>query len=186
MLTKTLNNKFVFLERVALFAINHKKYYKFSLFRSVSPDDLWKAMRKALNDSNIEQDEWDIEKVMSSWLTSSNYPVLNVAYYPAFQVVILYREIFQNQGNTRDLDYTRWIPVTYATKSKPYFNKTLPEVWLPPKTRSLQIDNISNDSDDWVIFNLQQTGKYCIQIGFWSSFNNCIRQFLVKNNTSNY
>lgn len=50
-----------------------------------------------------------------------------------------------------------WLPITYTTELNINFNDTLPRFWVKPWERYKTVDI---GADSWIIFNLQQTGKY--------------------------
>jgi len=53
-----------------------------------------------------------------------------------------------------------WVPINFATYTDPDFSSTLATHWLSPETEELVIDGI--DPQDWIIVNIQQTGKICV------------------------
>lgn len=50
-----------------------------------------------------------------------------------------------------------WIPITYTYKSNADFKTTKPVEWIKG-TKSLQLNQTNIPYNDWVIFNIQQTG----------------------------
>lgn len=61
-------------------------------------------------------------------------------------------------NNTRNDKHLWWIPLTYTTSKKYDFNDTKPKVWLKSE-KNVTIKNINAGPDEWIIFNVQQTGK---------------------------
>lgn len=58
-----------------------------------------------------------------------------------------------------------WIPITYTSRSNADFKTTKPVEWMKcAETLNLTQTNVSYG--DWVIFNIQQTGKFLFTI--WS------------------
>lgn len=51
-----------------------------------------------------------------------------------------------------------WIPVSYTSASEKDFESTRPKLWLRGE-RSITVSNITISADDWLIANIQQTGK---------------------------
>lgn len=52
-----------------------------------------------------------------------------------------------------------WVPLTYTTRLQPNFQNTKPTHWLEGQ-RQLNISIPQASSNDWVIFNIKQTGTY--------------------------
>jgi len=50
-----------------------------------------------------------------------------------------------------------YIPVTYTTESSPNFTITWTNIWLTPWHSKIEL---FLDKNQWIIFNLQQAGKY--------------------------
>jgi len=89
----------------------------------------------------------NLSKMMSKWTTASQYPVVNVIRDSRSGNIII-----SHKGNSW------WIPITYTTQTDLNFNDTEPYHWLTPHTEEINIPNIKQF--DWIILNLQQTGKY--------------------------
>ena len=89
----------------------------------------------------------NLRNIMSKWTTTSQYPVVNVIRESRSGNIII------SQGKN-----TWWIPITYTTQTELNFNDTVPRHWLTPNVQQIIISNITQF--DWIIFNLQQTGKY--------------------------
>jgi hypothetical protein len=51
-----------------------------------------------------------------------------------------------------------WIPLTYTSASKLNFDQTKPTEWIK-KEKSIELDSVSDDPNEWVIFNLYETGN---------------------------
>jgi len=100
----------------------------------------------------------NIKEVMDSWLNQNYYPILNVKQNED-------RKIVEISAQT-DISY---IPVTYNTQTNINFENTLPNFWLKGQLQRQmspflpkKIFTFSNIKTDWIILNLQQTGKYFI------------------------
>lgn len=118
-------------------------------------------MQTFLNKKNSTH-RFNIRNVINIWKRTKYYPVLNVKRnYKNSSMEISYVKsinIFDNK--TED-----WIPVTYTTQSQLDFQNTN-VFWLNSISQSYKIVNISNN--DWVIFNIQQVGKYNAPLSFLS------------------
>ncbi|KAL6427819.1 hypothetical protein ACFW04_008332 [Cataglyphis niger] len=111
-------------------------------------------------------DAIDSIEQLKSWLNHKYYPVIKVTRkYDESQFTIedVTIEIF---NVTKNLS----IPLTYTTQTQSNFNDTSPNIWLTQLYQE-SYDNQSNNivhiqkiknltSNQWIIFNLQQTGYY--------------------------
>jgi hypothetical protein len=53
-----------------------------------------------------------------------------------------------------------WVPLTVATRNRPNFRVTKPFHWLRAEPNlTIKQEDLNAESDDWIIFNIQQTGK---------------------------
>lgn len=51
-----------------------------------------------------------------------------------------------------------WIPITYTTESQLNFNTTQPSQWMKAE-KSITLSNLNWNISEWVILNIQETGK---------------------------
>ncbi|XP_050459306.1 aminopeptidase N-like isoform X1 [Cataglyphis hispanica] len=111
-------------------------------------------------------DAIDSVEQLKSWLNHKYYPIINVT-----------RKYDQSQFTIEDVtieivNITKnlIIPLTYTTQIQLNFNNTSPNIWLKQVYQE-SYDNQSNNiqhiqkiknltNDQWIIFNLQQTGYY--------------------------
>lgn len=137
-------------------AINYVKYFKCSLYSSATPDDLWKSIEKYLTLKSL-YNEWNLETVMTDWLSRSDYPVLYVERLPLAKRMkltqyCLYKNTYYN-CNTK----LWWLPVTFTTESNINFNITWSDIWVTAGHMDKYVEDVP---DGWIIVNLQQVGKY--------------------------
>lgn len=59
---------------------------------------------------------------------------------------------------TSNVEPLWWIPITYTTESQLDFNTTQPSQWMKAE-KSITLTNLNWNSSEWVIFNIQETGK---------------------------
>lgn len=109
---------------------------------------MWDALQKAVTESNYKL-KFDVEVIMNTWITHSHYPVLNVKQENKTYDIIISQE---NETLVKD----RWIPISYTTRTELNFNNTSPKLLLG--SEHVKLSGIN--SYDWIIFNLQQTGRY--------------------------
>lgn len=116
-------------------------------FKAATPEDLHRNLQKALDEDSPESGV-DVDEVMSSWENQAGYPIVQV----------------DKEGDKLVLTQKRFgggseifsIPISFASKSSPDFDKKSPQIWM--NTTSVEILNVN--SSDWVILNLFMTGYY--------------------------
>lgn len=125
---------------------------------SAIPDDLWATLQETSEKYSVS-DDYELHKVMYSWLWYSNYPVLNVTRSNDKDSVYMIAQdhlyMQEEDGNNVNIF---WMPITYASQSNPNFNYTTPSMWLQSTNEQVYIPG--NPQNKWVIFNLQQIGEY--------------------------
>lgn len=71
---------------------------------------------------------------------------------------------YQSLSATKPAPEQKWIvPLTYTTKSESNFSDTKPTLWSVAD----KVDELPKKvaSEDWILFNLQQTGSYEVTMG---------------------
>lgn len=89
---------------------------------------------------------------MDPWVEQTGYPILNVT--RDYETGIT--NITQSNGMPANPDNLWMVPLTFTDSSKLNFNHTRPTHWLAQSRENLTIYGIHKD--DWVIFNIQQSG----------------------------
>lgn len=122
-------------------------YVKDMYYKVATPKDLHKNLQKAY-DEDFPEVPLDIDDLMSSWENQAGFPVISVRRSN--------KKLFLRQGRYGGGDNGIYaIPLTYATKANPDFDKITPKVWFTSRSMELDVD-----SPDWLILNMQQTGYY--------------------------
>ncbi|CRK91767.1 CLUMA_CG005399, isoform A [Clunio marinus] len=123
-------------------------------FDSASPEDLYVGLQRAF-DEDFPNDSLDVAAMMRPWFEIRGYPILIVSH--SDQGVLLTQEGFLTFH--RELFN---IPINYATASNPNFDDTTADLWMTTRNVELSRENASKtwNQDDWVIFNLRDTGYY--------------------------
>ena len=158
-------------------------YLTDNAFKSVEPEDLYKALQRSV-DEDMTKSSLDIKAIMSSWELQSGFPLVTVS-RDANNVVILTQERFFN-GTGK----TWWIPINYVVGSNPNFTSTLPDMWMKGE-RQITFKGTSAlkpfTNKDWMIFNIQQTSYYRVNYddNLWklliAQLNNGFQQINVVN-----
>lgn len=139
------------------------KYLQAHEYGTVTPDDLWKALQDAVDESDVPHDDFNVKEIMKPWIEQGGYPIVTIKRDYITGNIGITQKKFQylnsdNTDNNRTTDETWWIPINFATRSNLDFSSTLPTHWLKPQDESLTIEGV--DVDDWIIVNKQLTGYY--------------------------
>lgn len=129
-------------------------YLQDNAFKSVEPEDLYKALQRAADEDEIPL---DIKKIMTSWELQSGFPLVTVSRDEDSIVTLKQERFSQTTGNTW------WIPINYVVGSNPDFTSTSPDLWMEgehQKTINGSLALKPFTVDDWMIFNIQQTSYY--------------------------
>ena len=136
-------------------------------FSPAGPQDLFRSLQKA-SDEEFDEKTIDIDELFNTWSTQPGYPMLNISKVSKGKLKIT-QQRYPSGGEVYS------IPINFATSSNPNFEDTSALYWM--KNDSIVIDY----KDDWIIFNIQQTGFYCINYD-QSLWNDIINQ-LNRNHT---
>ncbi|XP_029161445.1 aminopeptidase N-like [Nylanderia fulva] len=135
------------------------KYLQAHQYSSATPDDLWKALQDALDESDVLHDDFKVKEVMDTWLKQTAYPVVTIVRnYDTGVINVTQEKVQISSFNDTETNSAWWIPLNYITKSNPNSSSTLATHWLKPQDESLTIEGV--DINDWIIVNKQLTGYY--------------------------
>lgn len=135
--------------------INNNNFYKFSMFQSATPNDLWTAMQTALDKSPFKEYTFNVSQKMATWIKKTYYPVVNVIQDNPKHVIVWLKE-------TGIKNESWWIPVTITTQTKPNFfqNFFSHGQWIKSQNLMYCEFSLPYEENGWIIANLQQAGKY--------------------------
>lgn len=141
----------------------------FSEYSSATPDNLWKALQDALDESDVPHDDFKVKEVMDTWFKQAAYPVVTINRdYDTGEIKATQQKRVQFSGsNDSEGNDAWWIPLNYVTQSNPNSSSTLATHWLKPQNESVTIEGVN--INDWIIVNKQLTGKYHRDIRYTSS-----------------
>jgi len=114
-------------------------------------------MQSALDESDVPHKDYRIKEVMDTWINQERYPFVDVVRNYETGEVTISQTCVRQYGETENKTIKWWIPITFATQSNPDFSNTVPRYWLRPDQHNI---SFTINSSDWIILNLQQTGKY--------------------------
>lgn len=126
---------------------------------------MWSALQDAFDESVMSQNKFKIQEIMDTWIGQKGYPLVTVV-RDQYKKTKFTQEYFRphrkinirkNSNNTIAITQKWWVPINFATHTNPDFSSTSVTHWLSPEAEDLIIENI--DPQDWIIVNIQQTGK---------------------------
>lgn len=127
-----------------------------SKYGVATTDDLWSTLQAALDATSELQ--VDIKKVMDSWITQTGFPLVTVTRDYITGQTIIWQQPYNTYDISGIISHSKWwIPITWTKESSPTFHNTTPILWLGPENETI---SIITDPDEWIMVNLQQTGKY--------------------------
>lgn len=134
------------------------QYYLEEMFYdSAEPEDLFRGMQKAYNESNPGTSV-NISEAMGSWVYQAGYPIVHI----------------EKSGSNFVFSQTRYptgngeiytVPITLSTKSSPEFNRKTPSIWLTLPNVVVPQSMFEVSGSDWIILNNQQCGFYRVSYG---------------------
>lgn len=102
---------------------------------------------------------------MDTWTLQTGFPVVTVTRdYNSTSIRFQQKkfEYADEVGKKKHTEKTHedlwWIPITFTTSNVLNFNETRPSSWMR-KTKELVIEDVEINNLDWLIVNVQQTGK---------------------------
>lgn len=121
-------------------------------------EKLWSALQESVDTvGGFTSIDESVLTLMDSWASQPGYPFVHVSVTKSD--IELKQERFLITGRNESLSgQPYWIPITYATKSKPTFNRTSPVFWFGEQFE--QINNKDILVDEWYILNVKQSGFY--------------------------
>ncbi|MPC23577.1 Aminopeptidase N [Portunus trituberculatus] len=131
-------------------------------YGSVVQDDLFHHLTKAAHEAYTLPQDLSVKTILDTWIHETGYPLVTVTRSPSGISATAYQEKYLwLQDDSLPIDHfsTWWVPLTYTTQDLPDFSDTRVKVWLKDTETQTPVHNLP-PKDQWVIFNLQQTGYY--------------------------
>ncbi|XP_045118111.1 aminopeptidase N-like [Portunus trituberculatus] len=131
-------------------------------YGSVVQDDLFRHLTKAAHEAYTLPQDLSVKTILDTWIHETGYPLVTVTRSPSGISATAYQEKYLwLQDDSLPIDHfsTWWVPLTYTTQDLPDFSDTRVKVWLKDTETQTPVHNLP-PKDQWVIFNLQQTGYY--------------------------
>lgn len=130
---------------------------------------MWHHLTQRARGSGHFDNLTNVKDVMDTWTLQTGYPEVNVTRNYGTQEVEFSQKRFVyisgNKNKKRNAIVEKpqekplwWIPLSYTTSRKLDFNATQPATWMR-KTEKLSVSSIDIEPDEWLLVNIQQTGK---------------------------
>ncbi|XP_042891875.1 aminopeptidase N-like [Penaeus japonicus] len=137
-------------------------YLKAFTYKNAVQDDLWQHLTVAAHEDGVLPQDVTVKMIMDTWTLQKGYPVIQVMRSVDGTSAILAQDRFllergANSSNTTDHKW--WVPLTYTSQSEADFNRTQAALWMKASEDHLTVSSLP-PKDQWVIFNLQETGYY--------------------------
>lgn len=159
---------------VSTFAKGLSKYLKKMSFSAAVPNDLFSSMQEAYDEDYLGNN-MDVANVMGSWVYQAGYPVITVSKLDDKLVFI------QNRypcGNGEIYS----VPLSFTSEKEANFENKAAKIWLTQKGIEVPLNTIGVNSDEWIIFNIQQVGLYRVNYSpeLWHSIGRGLRMDINK------
>lgn len=137
----------------------------FSAYKAVTDVELFDSLQRAVTEDGSLDEKMNIKDIFSSWSDQKGYPLLVVTRNYTDNTIQLTQERYFYEQQPEEDSTTWWIPYNFDTANNIAMNDTQPDGWLAKGTKSITIKPTAQKnwtSNDWVLFNKQQTGFYRI------------------------
>ncbi|GAB0097804.1 hypothetical protein DMENIID0001_134760 [Sergentomyia squamirostris] len=135
-------------------------------YKVSEPADLYRNLQKAVTEDDALPNDLTVQDLMYPWEHIAGYPLITVMRnYQANQIVVNQRK-FKFQNTDDDPECSCWnVPLSMATANYPNMENTKPSVWMRSGVKEIVLSplisvNKTWTSEEWVLFNVQQTGYY--------------------------
>ncbi|XP_059611776.1 aminopeptidase N-like [Phlebotomus argentipes] len=128
------------------------------------PADLYRNLQSAVNLNGDLPSDLTVAEMMYPWEHLPGYPLVTIMRNYQNNEIVVNQRRFLYQREDNDPECSCWhIPLSFATTYNPDMENTKPSTWLRRGTKELVLRTTENQtwsSEDWVLFNIQQTGFY--------------------------
>lgn len=121
-------------------------------YSNADRQDLWNSLEVYANHSL--PDGVSVADVMDTWVLQPGFPVVTAVVKYREKKIEITQSRFVLNGAPDDSKW--WIPISMTNSSSRDFSNTMPVTWLKNTSETLYIDVVL---DQWVILNINQTGK---------------------------
>lgn len=131
-------------------------------YRSAEQDDLWEILTEVAHEDGTLPLNMTVKMVMDTWTLQMGFPVIKVVRSADGTSATITQDRFllvKNENSTDTHDYKWWVPLTYTDQASRKFENTQTMMWMKESEDEITISSLPTN-DQWVIFNLQETGYY--------------------------
>ncbi|XP_042891235.1 aminopeptidase N-like [Penaeus japonicus] len=144
----------------AAFRRGLSSYLNAFMYSNADQDDLWQHLTVAAHHEAALPKRWTVKTIMDTWTLQRGYPVIKVARSSDGSSAYVSQERFlymKNGYSSEDLRW--WVPLSFTWQSEGDFNRTKTRRWITDSEEGIIIPSLP-PKEEWVIFNLQETGYY--------------------------
>lgn len=138
----------------------------FSAYKAVTDANLYESLERAVKEDGSLDEEMNVKEIFGSWANQKGYPLLIVTRNYSDNTIQLTQERYFHKQKHHEANLTSWwIPYNFDTANNIAMHDTRPDGWLTKEIKSIIIKPTEHKnwtSNDWVLFNRQQTGFYRI------------------------
>lgn len=135
-------------------------------YQSAEQDDLWTFLTAEARSQNVFDDSISVKEIMDTWTLLTGFPVVSVTRDYDSKSIEFSQERFIFIEPSNDTSSKKgeehplwWIPITFTTLGESNFNNTKPFIWMKAEDK-LVLQDMDIPNHDWMVVNIQQTGKY--------------------------
>ncbi|XP_012268487.2 aminopeptidase N isoform X2 [Athalia rosae] len=138
-------------------------YLREKAYQSAEQNDLWDALTKQAHEDKVLDQRTTVKQIMDTWTLQTGFPVVTVIrdYERGGATLTQQRFLLQNSTTTSQSgnEPLWWVPITFTSQNELNFKNTKPSHWMEAEP-SLTLHNLKARSNEWMIFNVQETGYY--------------------------
>ncbi|XP_047471569.1 aminopeptidase N-like isoform X2 [Penaeus chinensis] len=131
-------------------------------YSNAEQDDLWEHLTAAAHRDRKLPESLTVKTIMDTWTLQKGFPVVKVARSSDGTSADVSQEHFllmKEEKSCRTQDLRWWVPLSYTSQAEANFDQTEAIGWMKDSDQRISITSLP-PNDQWVIFNLQQTGYY--------------------------
>lgn len=137
-------------------------------YNVATQDDLWSHLTQRAQMSNTFDNLTNVKQIMDTWTTQMGFPVITVNRNYSTNMVNFTQNRFtfvpSNQWKKLNMAFKEslwWVPISYTMSNELDFNDTKPDEWIRG-TEQIELPLTNLTDIDWILVNIQSTGKYRI------------------------
>ncbi|KAG7175474.1 Aminopeptidase N-like 9, partial [Homarus americanus] len=140
-------------------------YLNYYAYNSATQDDLWQFLTAAAHQDGTLTSDLTVKVIMDTWTLQMGYPLITVTRSDDGTSATVTQERFllipreNTTARQQEAPYRWWVPLSYTSANNSDFSNTIPSEWMKDSEEHKALTSLPA-SDQWVIFNLQETGYY--------------------------